>query len=166
MINMMMMMPVSAEPWFTRESTRLDVFPSSIDRFSTNSRVHWTCKHKRKGWTRFISPLCVNIGRIVFPARVTGGQFWNATWQGVRLSRGTQGMQQCSAPRSSGSCAPSSAPSSIVSSLLASNLLNLLHSFLSLSLFATICWMRPCSSLGVCPKTIDIMTPTIDNASL
>ena len=55
MINMMKMMPVSAEPWFTRESTRLDVFPSSIDRFSTNSRVHWTCKHKRKGWTRFIS---------------------------------------------------------------------------------------------------------------
>ena len=60
------MMPVSAEPWFTRESMRLDVFPSNIDRFSTNSRVHWTCKHKRKGWPRFISPLCVNIGRIVF----------------------------------------------------------------------------------------------------
>ena len=92
---MVMMMPVSAEPWFTRESTRLDVFPSNIDRFWTNSRVHWTCKHKRKGWTRLFSPLCVNIGRIVFPARVTGGQFWNATWQGVRLSRGTQGMRQC-----------------------------------------------------------------------
>ena len=161
---MMMMMPVSAEPWFTRESTRLDVFPSNIDRFWTNSRVHWTCKHKRKGWTRFISPLCVNIGRIVFPCACDWRPVLECNLAGSSIV--PRDARNATVQRSSGSCAPSSAPSSIVSSLLASNLLNLLHSFLSLSLFATKCWMRPCSSLGVCPKTIDIMTPTIDNASL